>query len=31
MLVRLADGFIYYGVILLTTQLLQLNDVCYGL
>ena len=30
-LVRFADGLVYYGVILTTTELMQLNDVCFGL
>jgi len=29
--VRFADGFGYYGVILTTTELMQMNDICYGM
>lgn len=29
-LIWFADGLVYYGVILTTTELMQLNDVCFG-
>jgi len=29
--VRWAEGFGYYGIILTTTELMQMNDPCYGL